>query len=104
MTAPEFKVSAQFMELYNEEIIDLFDNNAASVSKGKKSSVRIHEDANGNIYTVGITSRTVTSEEDTLQCLKTGAFNRHDDKMMPLIGHFQYWKSAQSVFLSPKLI
>ena len=64
------------MELYNEEIIDLFDNNAASVSKNKKSGVRIHEDANGNIYTVGITSRTVTSEEDTLQCLKTGAFNR----------------------------
>ena len=75
VTPPEFKVSAQFMELYNEEIIDLFDNNA-SVSKGKKSSVRIHEDANGNIYTVGITSRTVTSEEETLQCLKSGAFNR----------------------------
>ena len=73
---PEFKVSAQFMELYNEEIIDLFDNNAASVAKGKKSGVRIHEDSNGNIYTVGITSRTVASEEETLQCLKTGAFNR----------------------------
>ena len=61
VTAPEFKVSAQFMELYNEEIIDLFDNNA-SVSKGKKSGVRIHEDANGNIYTVGVTSRFVLSE------------------------------------------
>jgi len=72
---PEFKVSAQFMELYNEEIIDLFDNSSSGL-KGKKSGVRIHEDANGNIYTVGITSRTVTSEEDTLMCLKTGAFNR----------------------------
>ena len=61
VTAPEFKVSAQFMELYNEEIIDLFDNNA-SVSKGKKSGVRIHEDANGNIYTVGVTSRFVWGE------------------------------------------
>ena len=74
--APEFKVSAQFMELYNEEIIDLFDNNAGQVKKGTKSGVRIHEDANGNIYTVGITSRVVMSEEDTLQCLKSGAFNR----------------------------
>ena len=73
---PEFKVSAQFMELYNEEIIDLFDNNATQVKNGKKSGVRIHEDANGNIYTVGITSRVVMSEEDTLQCLKSGAFNR----------------------------
>ena len=73
---PEFKVSAQFMELYNEEIIDLFDNNASQVKSGKKSGVRIHEDANGNIYTVGITSRVVMSEEDTLTCLKSGAFNR----------------------------
>ena len=65
---PEFKVSAQFMELYNEEILDLFDNASCSVSKssngpvgglGKRSTsaggstgIRIHEDANGNIYTV----------------------------------------------------
>ena len=28
---PEFKVSAQFMELYNEEILDLFDNATCSV-------------------------------------------------------------------------
>ena len=64
---PEFKVSAQFLELYNEDIIDLFDNATCSVSKstngpigglGKRSTsagnggIRIHEDANGNIYTV----------------------------------------------------
>ncbi len=54
ITPPEFKVSTQFMELYNEEILDLFDNAGASsaASKGKKSGIRIHEDANGNIYTV----------------------------------------------------
>ena len=56
------------MELYNEEILDLFDNASCSVSKssngpvgglGKRSTsaggstgIRIHEDANGNIYTV----------------------------------------------------
>ena len=67
---PEFKVSAQFMELYNEEILDLFDNATCSVSKssngpvgglgkrstsaGGNSGIRIHEDANGNIYTVRI--------------------------------------------------
>ena len=40
------------MELYNEEILDLFDN-AAQYTKGKqKSGIRIHEDSNGNIYTV----------------------------------------------------
>ena len=47
------QVSTQFMELYNEEIHDLFDNNASAANnKGKKSGIRIHEDANGNIYTV----------------------------------------------------
>ena len=59
------------MELYNEEIIDLFDQSGSSSNKmtnssihvggvGKRSSssntqsggIRIHEDVNGNIYTV----------------------------------------------------
>merc|ERR1719245_638442 len=71
------------MELYNEEIHDLFDNagggsasGGGGAGKNKKSGIRIHEDANGNIYTVGVTSRTVTSEEETVSCLKKGAFNR----------------------------
>ena len=63
-------MSAQFLELYNEDIIDLFDNASCSSNKGssngpvgglgKRSTsagantgIRIHEDANGNIYTVG---------------------------------------------------
>ena len=68
---PEFKVSAQFLELYNEDIIDLFDNASCSSNKGSSNNgpvgglgkrstsagantgIRIHEDANGNIYTVG---------------------------------------------------
>ena len=57
------------MELYNEEILDLFDNTGSGSNKGKKSGIRIHEDANGNIYTVGITSQVVLSEDDTLQVL-----------------------------------
>jgi len=73
ITPPEFKVSLQFMELYNEEILDLFDN---TTSKGKKSGIRIHEDANGSIYTIGVTSKSVKTEEDTLTALRSGAFNR----------------------------
>lgn len=69
-TPPEFKVSAQFLELYNEEIIDLFDSSSLSSNikmmgsvggVGKRSSsssnqsgIRIHEDPNGNIYTVSV--------------------------------------------------
>jgi hypothetical protein len=55
ITPPEFKVSTQFMELYNEDILDLFDNATGAAvpgSKKQKSGIRIHEDSNGNIYTV----------------------------------------------------
>ncbi|KAG7267889.1 hypothetical protein CRUP_033015 [Coryphaenoides rupestris] len=63
---PEFKINAQFLELYNEEVLDLFDSTRdAADGRRQKSSVRIHEDASGGIYTVGVTTRTVTSEEES---------------------------------------
>ncbi|CAN9512352.1 unnamed protein product [Ophioblennius macclurei] len=74
--APEFKVSAQFLELYNEEILDLFDGARDPESRSRKSNIKIHEDANGSIYTTGVTSRLVHSEEELLQCLKLGALSR----------------------------
>ncbi|KAM9443868.1 kinesin-like protein KIF21B isoform 1-T1 [Clarias gariepinus] len=70
---PEFKVSAQFLELYNEEILDLFDS---ARDTGRKSNIKIHEDSSGGIYTSGVTSRLVSSEEELLQCLKLGALSR----------------------------
>ncbi|XP_067360609.1 kinesin-like protein KIF21B isoform X10 [Channa argus] len=73
---PEFKVSAQFLELYNEEILDLFDEARDPESRNRKSNIKIHEDASGSIYTTGVTSRLVHSEEELLQCLKLGALSR----------------------------
>uniref|UniRef100_A0A3P9N2R5 Kinesin-like protein KIF21B n=1 Tax=Poecilia reticulata TaxID=8081 RepID=A0A3P9N2R5_POERE len=73
---PEFKVSAQFLELYNEEILDLFDGSRDPESRSRKSNIKIHEDANGSIYTTGVTSRLVQSEDELLQCLKLGALSR----------------------------
>ncbi|XP_059895080.1 kinesin-like protein KIF21A [Gadus macrocephalus] len=62
---PEFKINAQFLELYNEEVLDLFDSTRdVADARRQKSSVRIHEDASGGIYTVGVTTRTVNSEEE----------------------------------------
>ncbi|XP_059190323.1 LOW QUALITY PROTEIN: kinesin-like protein KIF21A [Centropristis striata] len=70
---PEFKINAQFLELYNEEVLDLFD----SVRDMKqKSHIKIHEDATGGIYTVGVTTRTVSSAAEMMQCLKLGALSR----------------------------
>ncbi|XP_070199772.1 kinesin-like protein KIF21A isoform X3 [Littorina saxatilis] len=73
---PDFKVNAQFMELYNEEIIDLLDTTRDPDVRSRKSCIRIHEDASGGIYCVGVTARPVQSLEDTIHCLKTGALSR----------------------------
>ncbi|KAG7455755.1 hypothetical protein MATL_G00244460 [Megalops atlanticus] len=73
---PEFKINAQFLELYNEEVLDLFDSTRDIELRKHKSHIRIHEDANGGIYTVGVTTRTVTSEAEMMQCLKLGALSR----------------------------
>uniref|UniRef100_A0A7N8X4N7 Kinesin family member 21A n=1 Tax=Mastacembelus armatus TaxID=205130 RepID=A0A7N8X4N7_9TELE len=70
---PEFKINAQFLELYNEEVLDLFDSTR---DMKQKSHVKIHEDASGGIYTVGVTTRMVSSEAEMMQCLKLGALSR----------------------------
>nr|XP_057933110.1 kinesin-like protein KIF21A isoform X2 [Doryrhamphus excisus] len=73
---PEFKINAQFLELYNEEVLDLFDTTRDIETRRQKSNVRIHEDASGGIYTVGVTTRSVTSAAEMIQCLKLGALSR----------------------------
>ncbi|XP_065259472.1 kinesin-like protein KIF21B [Emys orbicularis] len=73
---PEFKVSAQFLELYNEEILDLFDSARDPDSRHRKSNIKIHEDASGSIYTTGVTSRLISSQDELIQCLKQGALSR----------------------------
>ncbi|XP_012587719.1 PREDICTED: kinesin-like protein KIF21A [Condylura cristata] len=63
-------------QLYNEEVLDLFDTTRDLDAKNKKSNIRIHEDAAGGIYTVGVTTRTVDTESEMMQCLKLGALSR----------------------------
>ncbi|XP_041833618.1 kinesin-like protein KIF21A isoform X2 [Melanotaenia boesemani] len=73
---PEFKINAQFLELYNEEVLDLFDSTRDLEARRQRSNIKIHEDANGGIYTVGVTTRTVNSAAEMMQCLKLGALSR----------------------------
>ncbi|KAG8439901.1 hypothetical protein GDO86_005894 [Hymenochirus boettgeri] len=76
LPSPDFKVNAQFLELYNEEVLDLFDTTRDIDARNKKSNIRIHEDSAGGIYTVGVTTRSVSSEAEMIQCLKIGALSR----------------------------
>ncbi|XP_053313782.1 kinesin-like protein KIF21B isoform X2 [Spea bombifrons] len=73
---PSFKVSTQFLELYNEEILDLFDVSRDPDSRHRKSNIRIHEDASGGIYVSGASTRSVSSDAELLQLLKEGALSR----------------------------
>jgi DNA repair exonuclease SbcCD ATPase subunit len=69
---PDFKISIQFLELYNEEIIDLLNDDRTA----KNTHIKIHEDPSGGIYTVGATSRLATCTETVFQLLKKGALSR----------------------------
>lgn len=56
-------------QLYNEEVLDLFDSTR---DMKQKSHIKIHEDATGGIYTVGVTTRTVTSEAEVRRRKREG--------------------------------
>lgn len=58
-----------FWQLYNEEILDLFDGARDPESRSRKSNIKIHEDSSGSIYTTGVTSRLVHSEEEVGACV-----------------------------------
>uniref|UniRef100_A0A8C4NEM0 Kinesin family member 21A n=1 Tax=Eptatretus burgeri TaxID=7764 RepID=A0A8C4NEM0_EPTBU len=73
---PEFSINAQFLELYNEEILDLFDSATDGEARHHKSNIKIHEDASGGIYTIGIMSRSVVNQDEMMQNLHVGALSR----------------------------
>lgn len=73
---PDFKITVQFIELYNEEILDLLDTTRDPDSRGKKSHIKIHEDATGGIYMVGVTTQSVETLNDTMKLLHNGALSR----------------------------
>lgn len=51
-------------QLYNEEILDLFDSTRDPDARHRRSNIKIHEDASGGIYTTGVTSRLINSQEE----------------------------------------
>ncbi|XP_018406597.1 PREDICTED: kinesin-like protein KIF21A isoform X1 [Cyphomyrmex costatus] len=67
---PEFKVTAQFLELYNEDLKDLLEPG------GPRGGARIHEDTMGNIHLAGVEPRVVTNPEQALEYLRLGALSR----------------------------
>lgn len=66
----QFSVAAQFMELYNEEIIDLLD------PYNKSKLYKIHEDTMGGICVAGATVKAINGPAEALRCLQQGALAR----------------------------
>ncbi|CAG8438739.1 7862_t:CDS:2 [Ambispora gerdemannii] len=74
----KYEVAVSFLELYNEDLIDLL--NPASHEnhkKGNKSdTIHIREDSNGRIYWLGVKEVTVSSPEELLGQLQKGSGHR----------------------------
>uniref|UniRef100_A0A183CE06 Kinesin-like protein n=1 Tax=Globodera pallida TaxID=36090 RepID=A0A183CE06_GLOPA len=70
---PSFEISVQFIEIYNEKLIDLLSSKRHSSA----SIITIHEDpVRHEIYLRGVSLQNVTSPEAILAVLKAGARRR----------------------------
>eukprot|EP00803_Ostreobium_quekettii_P010323 evm.model.scf_1512.1 EVM.evm.TU.scf_1512.1 scf_1512:1612-17758(+) len=68
--AAEFKVSIQFLEIYNEEVKDLLEPGARS------KSMSIWESTDGEIQIVGAREVVVDSSQELVDCLEAGSSSR----------------------------
>ncbi|KAI8062551.1 P-loop containing nucleoside triphosphate hydrolase protein [Gongronella butleri] len=67
-----YTLKVSFVELYNEELIDLLNDAPAH----ERPQVTIREDPKGQIYWTGVKELVATSVEDILQFLQMGTQNR----------------------------
>ncbi|XP_016062916.1 PREDICTED: chromosome-associated kinesin KIF4A [Miniopterus natalensis] len=63
----EFTLKVSYLEIYNEEILDLLCS-----SREKASQINIREDPKEGIKIVGLTEKTVLVAKDTVFCLEQG--------------------------------
>jgi hypothetical protein len=65
----EFLVSCSYLEIYQEQIIDLLSPDSRSLS--------LREDIKRGVYVEGLIEETVSNSAETFELLKMGARNRH---------------------------
>lgn len=70
-----FEIYVSFLELYNEEIIDLLNSQDRN-DRNKRPVLTIREDTGGNICIAGIKEEKVVCMEDILECLQKGTLGR----------------------------
>lgn len=81
---PFFEIYTSFLEIYNEEIIDLLapmeenrsNSNTATSKKKKHATFSIREDAKGEIYLTGLREEKIVSGEEIFALLQKGSLSR----------------------------
>ena len=63
----KFEVYVSFLELYNEELVDLLNPQSRENNKKGKSELMIREDASGQIYWAGVKEVLVSSPEELIE-------------------------------------
>ncbi|CAF3880064.1 unnamed protein product [Rotaria magnacalcarata] len=77
ISIPKCIVSCQFIEIYNENIYDLFNKENTDFRSQKNIDKHVvFENSNGEIGVTNITTRFVATADETLDCLREGALCR----------------------------
>lgn len=84
---PAFEVSVQFVELYNDDVLDLLSDD-----RSMSSSIRIHEDSRGEIVLHGVEQRSVFDMHGVSFYLNK---NRHE-LIFSDNGYSQKWSSQSN--------
>lgn len=71
-----FSAYMSFIEIYNEDIVDLLISKSVNGITNKTRGLSIREDKEGEIHIPGITEEKVSSTKDVLELLQNGALNR----------------------------
>jgi hypothetical protein len=63
----QFEVYVSFLELYNEDLIDLLNPQSRENNKKEKNDLMIREDTNGQIYWAGVKEVQVSTPDELLE-------------------------------------
>lgn len=76
----EFEIKCSFLEIYNEELIDLLDSSfidkVVPTQGQQKKEITIREEKNGTISVYGLREATVSSAAEMANCLDIGSHAR----------------------------
>jgi Kinesin motor domain len=72
----EIIIKCSFLEIYNEELIDLLDQQLIDKMIPQKKEISIREEKNGTISVYGLNEVTVRSAAEMANCLDLGSHAR----------------------------